>query len=436
MADTSFYVPRLVKEGAWLDWRNRHTGGYEMYGVRDLSGVRYVANHHSVTQPTGNAARDVDTLANIHINGNGWAGIGYNIIVTSEVVNGFAKAAYVGDLATIRAHTPNTKGAFGLTAGYGNQYIIAVCVIGMNHQVMPTVEQLRTLKLINQELLWFEDERLPNLWNTWDDVQPHKVFDWTQCNGLDQIKQAMIDTVIPSDAPASIPVPASIKLAAPIRFTANFDGVNVWDLTSNPNYKGVKTLKKSEEFVAYAKIDFNNSTYYVTEYSHGKGNKHGVNKVDLTEVKPTPQPVEEKPVVRALGLVTKFAVDKDDVLVDIVSGAVKKVYTKREEFVGTHKVTYKGKSYIMTEYSAKRFYDGLANPQGVLESNLDEWIDPLPEVDNELPPHDGEKLPVDPELVRQHDEDIKALDKRLTFLEKVVKTVIDFLESTFRNFKK
>ena len=80
------------------------------------------------------------------------------------------------------------------------------------------------------------------------------------------------------------PVPAATKLTTPLKFTAKLDKTEVWDLTTNPNYKSTKTLNRGDEFIAHAKIDFNGTVYYVTEYSFGKGNKHGVNQNDLVAV--------------------------------------------------------------------------------------------------------------------------------------------------------
>src|SRR5690606_10533818 len=87
----------------------------------------------------------------------------------------------------------------------------------------------------------------------------------------------------PAPAPSK-PVPAAEKLPKPLKFKAKLSETRVWDLTTNPNYKYVTTLGKGAGFEAYAKITFNNSTYYVTRYSYDKGLKTGVNAVDLDRV--------------------------------------------------------------------------------------------------------------------------------------------------------
>lgn len=441
MANTQFYVPRLKKEGAWLDWRGRHRGGKVMYGDRALSNIRYAAVHHSVTHPTGNAAKDVDTLASIHIDGNGWLGIGYHFIVTSEVTkSGFAKVAYVGDIGTIRAHTPNTKGAKGLAPGFGNHYIVAACMIGMNHLEMPSTAQLRSMKLLMQELLWFENQRLPNLANTWSDMQPHKVFDYTQCNGMDKIMSAIKNASIPTEI-VKKPVPASTKLSKPIKFKARLSKTQVWDLETNPDYKSVKTLKKGDEFIAFAKINFNSSTYYVTEYSHTNKNKHGVNAADLEEVKaptptPAPKPIEEKPIVRAMGAVKEVFVKEGSKVVDVITGKVTREYTENEPFEATHTIDYKGKNYFMTLWSFQQYEKG-KNPTGIDSTTVEAMIkvpEPDPVADPDLPPHEPTP-PLDPDLVDQHEKDIADLKSRMNLVEKALQAISDFLGNLFKNFK-
>ncbi len=98
----------------------------------------------------------------------------------------------------------------------------------------------------------------------------------------------LVNTDPTPPAPVTKPVDAPKALPAVLHFTAKLDKVEVWDLTTNPNYKSVKTLVKGEAFDAAGYIDFNGTRYYVTAYSLGKGLKTAVNQNDLTEVK---QPV-------------------------------------------------------------------------------------------------------------------------------------------------
>jgi hypothetical protein len=447
--DTPFTVPRLVKEGAWLDLRDRWQGGREMYGTRSLENIRFFAPHHSVTNPTGNALKDVDTLANIHINGNGWAGIGYNFVVTSEVVNGFAVVAYVGDIATIRAHTPNTKGSLGMAAGLGNHYIVAACTIGQNHINMPSEAQLRSMKLLAQEFLWFEDERMPNLWNTWDDMQEHYVWDWTQCNGKPEIRQAIINVEIPSDAPAPAPV-AAWSLMDNQRFMRAKEDLYVINLDNNQTVGSVIPAGRDIDFVS--KKDQNGTTYLRSRSSHDAGRNWGIDIRSLVEIPapapaptpaPVPQPVEEKPIVRALGVVEKVLVGSGDKVVDVITGEVKKTYTQDEPFDATHTIEFKGTKYYMTTYSYLQYTEKGKNPVGVDVTTVESMVvvPEAPEVP-EIPPHEGEKPPVDEDLKNEHDAIVEELKGQRTLMEKILallewaKPILDKLKSLIDNIQK
>lgn len=177
----TFNVPSLVKAGAWIELTDPNKGGANWRGLRDPKGVDAIAWHHSVTNPTGSWESEVDAIWQIHKK-NSWGGIGYNIVITTEESNGYAKAVLVGDLASIRAHTPNTKGSFGFLAGYGNVYLIGICFVGQLHVENPTDAQLRTAHEIAKELYFNEPDRFPKLDGWWDN-HPHKAFDATQCSG-------------------------------------------------------------------------------------------------------------------------------------------------------------------------------------------------------------------------------------------------------------
>ena len=137
---------------------------------------------------------------------------------------------------------------------------------------------------------------------------PHKQFVATACPGnydlgrLDREARNKVakpewDWGHVENKVTTVPVPAAIKLPKVLKFKALLDQTNVWDLNTNPNYKAVTNLKKDSIFEAFAKIDFNNATYYVTQYSYEKGLKNGVNSQDLVEVIEPPKPVEpETPV--------------------------------------------------------------------------------------------------------------------------------------------
>lgn len=210
-----FYVPKLKEVGAWIEFTGN--GAANWRGLRNIAGVRKIAIHHSVTDPQHNWQKEVEYVRQIHMDGRGWGGIGYNIIVTSEEVNGYAKAVLIGDLASIRAHTPNSKASFGLDRDSGNWYIIGICMIGQLHINNPSPAQLRTVHEICKELLFNEDQRLPLL-KSWDDVQPHKAFDSTACSGNWDYQRGKIISPdgIPAPTPDPIPDPTPTPDKEPI----------------------------------------------------------------------------------------------------------------------------------------------------------------------------------------------------------------------------
>lgn len=151
-------------------------------------------------------------------------------------------------------------------------------------------------------------EAIAGIWKAYGKLplRRHSDFVATQCPGnydlnrLARLAEAKLNP--PKPAPVKKTVPAAKKLPKALEFTAKIDA-SVWNLNSYPNWKAVTTLKKGQKFIAYAQINFNNSIYYVTEYSFNKGLKNGVNMVDLAPVeppkpapKPTPEPAPEKPV--------------------------------------------------------------------------------------------------------------------------------------------
>lgn len=256
MSNIAFYVPKLRDNGAWLDYRGQYPGGYGWRYDRLIAKIKYAANHHSVTNPSGNAKKDVDTLWSIH-KGNGWGGIGYNFVITSEEVTGkdglrYAKVAYVGDIGSVRAHTPNTKGAGGLRAGYGNEDIVAACMIGMLHQKNPTDAQIRSAHWLYRELITQEKSRMPNLFGSMKDkLQAHQTFDATACPGNWTWQK---DKIVKYTDPPKIEVKEEIRVA-----TIPFVKVTVED----------PTLPKDETKITQAGKDGSKQVVWSVTYTNG-----------------------------------------------------------------------------------------------------------------------------------------------------------------------
>ena len=151
-------------------------------------------------------------------------------------------------------------------------------------------------------------EVIADLWKHYGKLplKRHKDFVATACPGNYDINRLAREAERKLNPPAPVKpaptAPKATKLPKKLEFTAKRDA-SVWNLLSYPNWKAVTTVKKGGKFIAYGQINFNNSVYYVTEYSFGKGLKNGVNQVDLAPVPPpapkpapTPDPTPELPV--------------------------------------------------------------------------------------------------------------------------------------------
>lgn len=116
-----------------------------------------------------------------------------------------------------------------------------------------------------------------------DKVTKHQDYSGKYCPArtLDMGWQRFLDMVSAALRPATLPVPNAIKYDKPQTFICNLPKVQMWDLTTNPNYKSAKEFSKGDEFIAYGYIAFNNTKYLVTEYSFNKGIKNGVNILDM-----------------------------------------------------------------------------------------------------------------------------------------------------------
>lgn len=287
MSNVPFYVPKLKEKGAWLDYRGTFKGGYGWRHNINLAGIKYPVAHHSVTTPTRNAMRDVQTLFNIHVGGNGWGGIGYNFVITSEEVNGFAKVAYVGDLGSARAHTPNTKGVLGIPAGYGNNHLIGICFIGSFHTgKLPTVAQLRSAHYLFNELIAKENARLPGIADSWGSIRGHKEFDWTACpsNQLDTLKTKIRTTL--EAKPGTAPVKPYTITTIPEKQVETIRDARIWDLsfTAYADAKALGTIAKGKLINVTQIADHKLGSRY---YLHNGG---GINAADVKTVAPKPAP--------------------------------------------------------------------------------------------------------------------------------------------------
>lgn len=128
--------------------------------VVNASKIKYFALHHSVTPQTaktdGNWKKECDKIADLHIDGRGWAGIGYCFIICSD-----GTVAYVGDLS----HG-------GSAVGGNNDTIFSACMVGDFTKELPTATQIHSAHILVD---WFINH-MPQypLITSWDNLIGHQ----------------------------------------------------------------------------------------------------------------------------------------------------------------------------------------------------------------------------------------------------------------------
>lgn len=152
MAKTDLDIPSLGNK--FVDLRDPIPGdSYNWSWVRPLSGVNYLAIHHTA----GPDSQTPTEIANYHINSNGWGGIGYHFLIAKN-----GTVYYVGDVSTARANVANL-----------NDQVLGICLIGnFTSGKEPSSEQLDAV----HKLCDFFINNYPPLTNvtSWDDVRGHK----------------------------------------------------------------------------------------------------------------------------------------------------------------------------------------------------------------------------------------------------------------------
>lgn len=118
----------------------------------------------------------------------------------------------------------------------------------------------------------------------------HAQFFATACPGL--IREQINEIVDMINNPAKwneilwpnptkpVPDPTKLENGALVLHPKN-DSVKLWDLTTNPDYKAVKNFTRGETIDVTHFIDFNNTKYYLTQYSVNEGKKNGINIADV-----------------------------------------------------------------------------------------------------------------------------------------------------------
>ena len=161
-------IPELGNK--FVDDRDRIAGDSYSWGpVITPNNIQYFTFHHSVTKQTakndGNWQAECDVIANIHVNGNGWRGVGYRFIICSD-----GTVAYVGDLSHGGSAVTNM-----------NHQMFSTCFVGDFTKELPTAAQVHSAHILAKFFLT-QMPQYPNL-NSFDDVKGHREFQSTACPG-------------------------------------------------------------------------------------------------------------------------------------------------------------------------------------------------------------------------------------------------------------
>lgn len=162
MAKTDLTIPFLGEQ--FIDLRQILPGdAYNWSWERPLAQVNYLAIH-STNGPDTQTPQDI---ARVHININGWAGIGYHFLIDKAGL-----VYYVGDISTARANVANL-----------NEQVIGIGLIGnFVSGVLPSKQQLDSAHKLCEFLLNYPN--LPSV-RSWDKLRGHKELpnQTTNCPG-------------------------------------------------------------------------------------------------------------------------------------------------------------------------------------------------------------------------------------------------------------
>lgn len=163
-----FQIPELKEK--YQDYRDGIPGDSYNWGPAiTATSIQYLTFHHSVTAQTakndGDWKKECDYIANLHINGRGWDGVGYRFIICSD-----GTVAYVGDLS---------HGGSGVANK--NDVTFSACMVGDFTKELPTASQIHSAHVLADFFL-FHTPQYPNL-DKWEEVLGHKEWNATACPG-------------------------------------------------------------------------------------------------------------------------------------------------------------------------------------------------------------------------------------------------------------
>lgn len=179
-------------------------------GVEPTAAKKSLVFHHSASDAP---AEDGFSIAEYHVNHNGWGGIGYHLVITRSdypgragYTNPGAQIQYVGDLGTYRAHVANQ-----------NPGRVGICFVGNT----PDAEQLRLGRQL-VDFLIAPNNILPSI-NFYSQVTVHRLVpeQSTACPGDDYgnwlpYLQGGAEPFAPPPPPPVVPEPVIVPVQIPV----------------------------------------------------------------------------------------------------------------------------------------------------------------------------------------------------------------------------
>lgn len=234
-------------------------------------------------------------------------------------------------------------------------------------------------------------------------ITGHNTYVSTQCPGT--IDLAKIDRYArEDDRPEWV---RNMRAIEPIKLNVLVPQTPVIDLRDGATI--VKHIAQGTAIDFKAITNIGDHEYLISSYSVDHGLPNGIRKWEVGVPVITPPAKPEYENIEDIPDGTYFA-QVDTQLIDFTTGNVIKTYSRKQEFNIATATTFLGKRYLKTLWATQN-----NKHQGIL---FDDLGLEKPQ-DTPLPPE-----PVQP--------DIKEISDRLGALEKLVKSIVDFLDKIFK----
>lgn len=225
-------------------------------------------------------------------------------------------------------------------------------------------------------------------------------------------------------APAPKPVLKWIAMDIPRKMVAKED-LRIINLNNN-TYTG-NTVKKGTVIDFAQKAGWNGTTYLRSVYSTSKNLNNGI---DIRSLEEVPAPVPPKPEIppaqpkidqRVLDYRENYTLVDNEVretvdgaeFINLVDDSLIKTYTKGEQFVVYSTFTVADQRYYTTKYS----HDKILKENVLPAITKEELIDPA-----------TSEPPKPPVVDDYQDPKSQALEDRISILEKIVQSIVDFFK--------